>query len=79
LALRRVAANLLEVGAALRFIRAHRRMSPSVSDVMREVPALRRSLEGRWRRVLHRGVADAIRRVHLERAKDLMLTQQPKD
>jgi LacI family transcriptional regulator len=61
-----------EVAAALRFIRDHRHAPLSVSDVLRAVPVSRRALERRFRQALQRGVGDEIRRVHLERAKELL-------
>jgi LacI family transcriptional regulator len=45
-----------------------------VEDVLRAVPVSRRSLERRFRATLERGLGEEIRRVHLERAKDLLAT-----
>jgi LacI family transcriptional regulator len=63
-----------DVVAALRFIRAHSHQPLRVTDVLREVPVGRRSLERQFRQVLHRGIWEEIRRVHLERAKTLLAT-----
>ena len=43
-----------------------------MDDVLRAVPASRRSLERRFRALLERGLGEEIRRAHLERAKDLL-------
>jgi LacI family transcriptional regulator len=61
-----------DVAAAVRFIREHAHLPLRVEDVVRAVPVSRRSLERRFRAVLHRGLWQEIRRVHLERAKDLL-------
>ncbi len=61
-----------DVAAAMRFIRANRHAALGVEDVLREVPVSRRLLERRFRAVLDRGIGEEIRRVHLERAKDLL-------
>ncbi len=63
-----------DVTAAVRFIRDHRHQPLSVEDVLRAVPVSRRSLERRFRALLERGLGEEIRRVHLERAKDLLAT-----
>jgi LacI family transcriptional regulator len=63
-----------EVTAAARFIRDHAHQLLSVEDVLRAVPVSRRSLERRFRALLERGLGEEIRRVHLERAKDLLAT-----
>lgn len=63
-----------DVAAAARFIRAHGHRPISVADVLRAVPVSRRSLEQRFRALLERGLGEEIRRVHLERAKDLLAT-----
>lgn len=67
-----VALDDAEVAAALRVIRAHAHLPLGVADVLRAVSASRRALERRFRKVLHRGLADEIRRVHVERARDLL-------
>lgn len=60
------------VAQACGFIQAqaHRRLS--VSDVANEVGVGRRTLERRFSAVLGRGLAEEIRRCHVERAKDLL-------
>jgi len=63
-----------DVTAAMRFIYEHRHAPISVTEVLRQVPASRRSLERRFRLLLERGIGDEIRRLHLERAKDLLGT-----
>ena len=61
-----------QVAQACRFIKAqaHRRLS--VSDIAKEVGVGRRTLERRFRQVLGRGLAEEIRRCHIERAKELL-------
>ncbi len=61
-----------DVTAAVRFIRDHAHLPVRVEDVLRAVPVSRRSLERRFRDILERGLGEEIRRVHLERAKDLL-------
>ncbi len=63
-----------EVAAAVQFIRGHSHQPLGVADILRHVPVGRRSLERRFRAVLGRGLWDEIRRVHLQRAKDLLAT-----
>jgi LacI family transcriptional regulator len=63
-----------DVTAAVRFIRDHGHQPISVDDVLRAVPVSRRSLERRFRALLERGLGEEIRRVNLERAKDLLAT-----
>ena len=62
----------VQVAQACRFIKAqaHRRLS--VSDIANEVGVGRRTLERRFRHVLGRGLAEEIRRCHIERAKELL-------
>lgn len=62
------------VAAALRFIRAHATEPIRVHDVARAVPIARRTLEERFRARLGRSLLDEIHRVHLECAKQLLLT-----
>lgn len=62
------------VAAALRFIGEHADQPIRVSDVSRVVPIARRTLEARFRARLGRSLLDEIQRVHLERAKSLLLT-----
>lgn len=67
-----IAGGDASVTAAVRFIRDHAHSPISVDDVLRAVPASRRSLERRFRALLERGLGEEIRRAHLERAKDLL-------
>ncbi|MGQ0636443.1 MAG: substrate-binding domain-containing protein [Planctomycetaceae bacterium] len=60
--------------AAVRFIRQNGNRALRVDDVLRVVPASRRALEQKFRGVLQRGIAEEIRRVHIERAKALLVT-----
>ena len=71
-----VALDDADVAAALRIMRAHAHLPLCVADVLREVPVSRRALERRFRRALHRGLGDEIRRVHVERAKDLLASTE---
>jgi LacI family transcriptional regulator len=63
-----------DVAAAVRFIhdRAHRPIK--VADLLKEIPIARRALERRFRKWLQRSVLDEIRRAHVERAQQLLLT-----
>lgn len=61
-----------DVSAALHMIRTHAHVPLRVTDVLREVPVSRRSLELRFQHVLSRSLGEEIRRVHLERAKELL-------
>ncbi len=61
-----------ELTAAVRYIREHAHLPLRVEDVLRQVRVSRRSLELKFRTVLKRGIAEELRRVHLERAKDLL-------
>jgi len=61
-----------DVAAAVCFIREHGHMHLCVEDILREVPVSRRSLERRFRKVLGRGLGTEIRRVHVQRAKQLL-------
>lgn len=62
------------VAAALRFIADHASQPIRVHDVTRAVPIARRTLEARFRARLGRSLLEEIQRVHLERAKHLLLT-----
>lgn len=62
------------VAAALRFIGEHAGQPIRVNDVIHAVPIARRTLEARFRARLGRSLLDEIQRVHLERAKHLLLT-----
>jgi LacI family transcriptional regulator len=61
-----------EVAAAVRFIRDHAREMIDVNDVLREVPAARRSIERKFRRYLGRSPWQEIRRVQIEHVKQLL-------
>lgn len=65
-----------EVAAALRFLREHAHKPIRVADVLREVPISRRALERRFQALLARGLAEEIRRVHIQRAKQLLTTTE---
>jgi LacI family transcriptional regulator len=69
-----VAVEEPEVSAALSFIAEHAHEPIRVHDVVRAVPVARRTLEARFRARLGRTLLDEIQRVHLERAKHLLLT-----
>jgi LacI family transcriptional regulator len=57
---------------ALRYIRSHAHHGIVVEDILREVPISRRSLEIQFRSYLGRSPAEEIRRVRLERGKQLL-------
>lgn len=57
---------------ALRFIRSHAHRGIVVEDILREVPISRRSLEIQFRNYLGRSPAREIRRVQLERSRELL-------
>lgn len=63
-----------DVTAAVRFIRQNSHRPISVSELLRNVPISRRSLELRFRALFERGIGEEIRRVHLERARELLAT-----
>jgi len=60
------------VVSAVRYIREHAHLPLRVSDVLREVPVGRRTLELRFRKALGWGLGEEIRRTHIERAKRLL-------
>lgn len=60
---------------ALRFIQNHTQHGIGVDDVLREVPLSRRSLEIQFKTYLGRTPAEEIRRVQLERARDLLVNR----
>lgn len=62
-----------EVADALRFIRENAGRPITVSDVLQAVPVSRRSLERRFATTLARTPAEEIRKVHLERAQQLLV------
>lgn len=61
-----------DLALAVRFIREHASNPITVSDVLHAVPVSRRQLERDFQSVLSRTPAAEIRRVHLERAKELL-------
>src|SRR5262249_38070309 len=62
------------VAAALRFIRARCHVPLRVAEVSQEVPVSQRTLETRFRHLVGRSLGEEIRRVHLQRAKELLAT-----
>lgn len=62
-----------EVAAAVQFIRLNAGRPIDVSEILRQIPISRRSLERRFEHVLGRTPAEEIRRVRLERARQLLL------
>jgi len=63
-----------QVRGALQYIRRHGHLPIQVRDVLQAVSINRRTLEKRFRRQLDRSIYDEIRRGHIERACDLLLT-----
>lgn len=61
-----------DLARAIAFIRVHAATPIRVSDVLRAVPVSRSWLERRFQDALGRSPAEEIRRVHLERARQLM-------
>lgn len=61
-----------EVAAAVRLIHQQGHRPIQVDDILPEVPVSRRSLERRFRKLLNRSIAEEIRRVHLDRARDML-------
>jgi LacI family transcriptional regulator len=59
---------------ALRFIREHAHQGIQVGDILRVVPISRRLLEQRFQQFLNRSPADEIRKVRLERVKQLLIS-----
>ena len=57
---------------ALRFIQAHAFRDIVVKDILRELPVSRRSLEIQFRKYLGRSPAEEIRRVRLEKGRELL-------
>jgi LacI family transcriptional regulator len=74
----RVSTDILAVpqaglAAALRFVREHFREPITVSDVARAVGVTRRTLENHFRRHLHTGLAEEIRRRRLDYVQDCLI------
>jgi LacI family transcriptional regulator, galactose operon repressor len=63
-----------DVVLAIRFIREQSTRPLQVSDVLAHVPISRRSLERRFREMVGHSISSEIRRAHIERAKQLLLT-----
>jgi LacI family transcriptional regulator len=61
------------VSEALKFIRQHAKENIFVADVVKAVPTSRRSLQGRFLKVLHRSVQDEIARVRAEMVAQLLV------
>ena len=57
---------------ALRFIQEHAFRDIGVRDILQELPISRRSLEIQFRKFLGRSPAEEIRRVRLERGRELL-------
>lgn len=65
-----------EIVDALRFIRNNAHRGIVVEDILRQVPISRRSLEIQFRKYLGRSPAREIRRVQLERSRDLLARRE---
>lgn len=68
-----LAVDDVDLAQAIRFIRDHAADAIQVKDVLRAVPVSRRWLERRFLHVLERTPAAEIRRVHLNRARQLLM------
>lgn len=62
----------VDLGRALRFIRGHIHEQIGVPDVLRQVPLSRRTLENLFLKEMGHGVYEEIRRLRIERAKELL-------
>lgn len=62
------------VSAAVRFIHDQAHRVFKIDDILRVVPIARRALERRFRKWLQRSILQEIRRAHIERAKQLLIT-----
>jgi LacI family transcriptional regulator len=62
-----------DVSAALNIILAHADRTLSVADILRQVPITQRRLERHFKKLVGRRMIDEIRRVHVERAKRLLI------
>ena len=67
-----LAINDSEVSQAVRFIRDHCAQPIQVSDILKNVPVSRRTLERKFELFLGRTPASEIRRAHLQRARELL-------
>jgi LacI family transcriptional regulator len=63
-----------DVATAVRFIHDHAHEMLRVSDVLRVVPMARRALERRFRKWLQRSILEEIRRAHVVRAEQLLIS-----
>lgn len=63
----------IEIKLAIRFIREHIHEPIQVPDILREVPISRSVLERRFQSIFGRSPAAEIRRLHLERARELLV------
>jgi LacI family transcriptional regulator len=63
-----------DVVEAVRYIRTNASEPLQVDDVMDHVPLSRRSLERKFRTLVGHSISDEIRRAHIEKAKQLLLT-----
>jgi LacI family transcriptional regulator len=63
-----------EVARALRFIRNHANEFIDVTNVLDVVPVSRRWLEMKFKDEVGHGIYQEIRRVHIERARELLKT-----
>jgi LacI family transcriptional regulator len=61
-----------EIASALRFIRKHACNPIQVRDVLSAIPLSRSTLENRFKKVLGRSIHAEIRRIQLEKAKNLL-------
>jgi LacI family transcriptional regulator len=62
-----------DIAAALRFIRSHACDGVTVSEVVEQISVSRKTLEERFKRILGRTPQVEIRRIQLQRAKDLLV------
>jgi LacI family transcriptional regulator len=63
-----------DVAAAVRFIHDHAHEPLRVVDVLRSVEVARRALERRFRKWLQRSILEEIRRAHVNRARQLLIS-----
>lgn len=63
-----------DVSSVVRLIRQYADQPVTVRQIMREIPVARRSLERRFQQALGRSLLQEIHRVHIERAKQLLVT-----
>lgn len=62
-----------DVREAVQFIQRRAHQEIHVEDVLRHVPVARRTLERRFRKSLQRSISEEIRRVHLNRSRQLLV------